>query len=300
MPERFCPNCRERVDDSRYCADCGERLSDTESDEDTGDQPPSDQNATALPPPPPPEDETDPVRRHSPIAEETQSARAAEEPPQAPEVPADHYPGLSPEAEVEVEEMAVGDLPDESVAAGREPGAIPADGQLRCAHCGESAYRDEVLCWACRRRLEEPSALPDVAPQHEGPVAEPASGARTETPPAPTGGAQLPAAGRTQTAAGAAPSGEAITYAWWSFGLGLISVFTCGALGLLGVAAVWMGVLGMRRDAGPMAVAGIALGALGILMLLALVIAAALMLRGSAGAPPDFVSLPTGIFGGVL
>ena len=56
--------------------------------------------------------------------------------------------------------------------------------------------------------------------------------------------------------------------AWWAFGLGLASVFTCGLLGILGPFAIWLGVGANRRGGGPVAVAGIVFGILGTLILI--------------------------------
>ncbi|MFO8078668.1 MAG: hypothetical protein R6V07_00055, partial [Armatimonadota bacterium] len=102
-----------------------------------------------------------------------------------------------------------------------------------------------------------------------------------------------PAATRRQEEAGGEPSGDVMSYAWWSFGLGLLSVFTCGILGLLGIASLWLGISAARRNAGPVAIAGAVFGAIGILMLLAWVIALAIMMPEMMRNGPTHIMLPT-------
>jgi hypothetical protein len=84
-----------------------------------------------------------------------------------------------------------------------------------------------------------------------------------------------------------------MSYAWWSFGLGLLSVFTCGVLGLLGIASLWLGISAARRDGGPVAIAGAVFGAIGLLMLLAWVVALAIAMpemMGPGGPTHIFIS----------
>jgi hypothetical protein len=69
-----------------------------------------------------------------------------------------------------------------------------------------------------------------------------------------------------------------MAYAWWSFGLGLLSVFSCGLLGLVGIASIWLGLIAHRRNAGPVAIAGVVAGVIGLLMLLAWAVAMVVMM----------------------
>lgn len=283
MPERFCPNCREPAGDARYCPECGEHLAEAEGAEDSGDMTSPPVDRSKLPPPPPPEDEP-------PVP----SREVDDVPDREPSDEEFAPPEMRRESEI-TEEPAAEEASDRAY----EPGPVPADGQLRCGHCGETAYKGEVVCWACGRRLDESHEETQVAEPEEGPVAEPESGARVVQEEAePPSAERVPVTARPQAPAGEEPSAEATAYAWWSFGLGLMSVLTCGFLGLLGVAAIWLGVMGARKDAGPMAVAGMVLGALGLVMLLALIVAAVLMLRGGTGVPPGYVLLPFGFYGG--
>jgi hypothetical protein len=168
---------------------------------------------------------------------------------------------------------------------------------LRCPNCGEAVYEADRVCWNCSRRLE-PVAVEEPA---EAPPkgAEPASGAPAAVP-APAREPQAaaprqapPAATRHREEGGGEPSGDAMSYAWWSFGLGLLSVFTCGILGLLGIASLWLGVSAARRNAGPVAITGAVFGAIGLLMLLAWVIALAIMMPEMMRNGPTHIMLPT-------
>lgn len=149
----------------------------------------------------------------------------------------------------------------------------------RCPHCGEALYPDERVCWACGRPVDVPEAP------------EPAEGPRPEAPgPGEPGGvpqrggpaAEGPPAEAAQPARPAAPEvpDEVMALAWWSLGLGLAGVFTCGALGLLGVVAIWLGIRALNRGAGWVAVVGIVFGALGTLMFIGWAIALVAMLPG--------------------
>ncbi len=270
MPERFCPNCGEPVGDARFCPNCGEPLDAApEAEEPEPETPPSSQDAE--PPPPPPEEEAPPA---------TEDDLGV-----APDELESHGPHQEPEV--------AGETPLEQAAEDiRQSEAVAADGQRRCPYCGEAVYEGETVCWACKRRIEEPQEPQET---EQGPVAEPEPGAPVARP---SEAAPPSTASRPQAPPGAEPTAEARSYAWWSFGLGLVSVFTCGALGLLGIAAIWLGVIAHRKDAGPMAVAGIVFGALGLLMLLAWIIGLALMLPGWIHSGPTHVLAPFTPWGG--
>ena len=80
--------------------------------------------------------------------------------------------------------------------------------------------------------------------------------------------------------------------AWWAFGLGLASVFTCGLLGILGPFAIWLGVGANRRGGGPVAVAGIVFGILGTLILIVWLLVFALVGYFDV-RPPTHTLLPS-------
>ncbi len=175
---------------------------------------------------------------------------------------------------------------------------IPADGQRRCPHCGEALYSGERVCWHCKRRVDLFEA---VAGEDTGTVTQPLPGAPGPVPSAPSEQAP-PAASRVRPVAAPppvqAPAGpeappDAMATAWWAFGLGLVSVFTCGLLGLLGPVAIWLGISANRRGAGPVAIAGIVFGALGTLVILAFAIALLIGMLMSAQMVPSHVLLPT-------
>lgn len=293
MPERFCPNCRESVGDARYCPECGEHIPRADEADESGEtEPTSPADQSTLLPPPPPEDEASP-----PPADPDEERDGDEAEPEP-------HPEFAPPAEFEQSDLPETPLPEQVAhpvsESPSEPGPPPADGQLRCQYCAESAYKDEVLCWACRRRLEDHAVVQEPSEPVVGAMNQPESGAPMMDPPDASQVDERAAdrLAQAQAQASAQPPSEAVSYAWWSFGLGLISVFTCGALGLLGIAAVWLGVLASRKGAGPMAVAGTVFGALGVLMFLVIVTAAVLLLGGNAGAPPDYVLL-LGVAGGL-
>ncbi|MGC9320522.1 MAG: hypothetical protein ACP5KN_20985, partial [Armatimonadota bacterium] len=155
-----------------------------------------------------------------------------------------------------------------------QEGAVPADGVRRCPHCGEAVYEVEQVCWNCRGRLlpaEQAEPTPTPGAPMTGQPTGPAPAQRPAAPPAPP---------------------EVMSTAWWAFGLGLASVLTCGALGLLGIAAIWLGVSASRRGAGPVAVAGLVFGIVGSILLLAWALGLTLVLSGVMQAPPEYVLNP--------
>ncbi len=152
----------------------------------------------------------------------------------------------------------------------RPRAAFPADGQRRCPHCGEALYRGERVCWRCGRAVEDYAAAVEeppaqtVEPEPAGPVPQPAA-----APPA-----------RGPRPAADAVSPDVAASAWWSFALGLLSVFTCGVLGLLGIPALWLGIVAGRRGGGAVAVAGVVFAVVGLLMLAVWLVAFLLMVSG--------------------
>lgn len=315
MPERTCPNCGTTVEDAKYCPECGEPLTGpAESKPEAGKE-----EAPGMPgPPPPPPPEERPLEEEPPEvagAEESGPDLPPSEPPTAAEpfdAPTARRAGEASEAEgpVTPEDLEPRGPHDDPVVAGATPmqqaaedaraPAAPVDGQLRCPSCGESVYEADRVCWSCSRRLEpaaveEPAEPPPRTPE-EG--AEPASGAPAAVP-APARETQAAprhapsAATRQREEDGGEPSGDVMSYAWWSFGLGLLSVFTCGILGLLGIASLWLGISAARRNAGPVAIAGAVFGVIGILMLLAWVIALAIMMPEMMRNGPTHIMLPT-------
>ncbi len=309
MSQRTCPNCGETVPDGKYCAECGAPLAESE-DASGAEEAREEPSEDALPPPP--EEAGEPVEAEEPAevagAEQSGTDIPPSEPPTAA---APQQPAVS-EGEEEPSE-AVGVSPDElepqgphqepkvagatpmeqATESARAPGP-PLDGQLRCPHCGEAVYEGERVCWNCSRRLEAPEEEPTERPQP--PAGEPASGAPAVGPEQPRSGREdterVSGAARPQERPAAEPSEEAMSYAWWSFGLGLLSVFTCGVLGLLGIAAIWLGISATRRDAGPVAIAGTVFGVMGVLILIAWVIALAIAMPQLLHARPTHVMLP--------
>jgi len=173
---------------------------------------------------------------------------------------------------------------------------IPADGQRRCPHCGEALYSGERVCWSCKRRVDMYEA---AEPADTGPMTQPLPGApgpsptpEQSAPPVEQVRAPVGAGGVQAPAAPEAPP-EVMATAWWSFGLGLVSVFTCGLLGLLGPVAIWLGISANRRGAGPVAIAGIVFGVLGTLVILAVAILLLLAMMMTARMAPSHVLLPT-------
>lgn len=259
MAERTCPSCGKTVPDWNYCAECGEPLPKADGAELAGSDPtPPEPPAAEEPVAPPP----GPSEAPAPI------------PPPPPLPPTAPSPGGAARA-----------------PAPRAPVA-PVDGLARCPDCGEAVYEGERVCWNCSRRLE---AAGEVVEPSGAPVAAPASGAPSVPVTPPLGGVAAAApspAAQPQQPLPRRGSGEAMSYAWWSFGLGLLSVFTCGVLGLLGVAALWLGISAARRDAGPVAIAGAVFGVIGLLMLIAWVIALAVAMPEMMQMQPTHIMIP--------
>jgi hypothetical protein len=63
-----------------------------------------------------------------------------------------------------------------------------------------------------------------------------------------------------------APSQEALTWGYWALGLGIVGLIPCS---ICGPFALWCGLRANRLGAGALGMAGIVLGALGILAMLA-------------------------------
>ena len=179
----------------------------------------------------------------------------------------------------------------------------PPDGQRRCTDCGEALYGVEHVCWNCGRRIDltAPEQLPDssapgLAPQAGAPALAP--------PPPPAPGTPVPSSAEpaishpVQVPVERPVEPEVSAAAWWSFGLGLAAIFTCGLLSILAPIAIWMGVSANRRGGGPVAVAGIVLGVLGTLVLFAWLIALAVALASYVGAGVPSEALLPLAFGG--
>ena len=317
MPERTCPNCGKPTDNANYCPECGEPLmeplpEDTASEE-TVPEKPEEELAEAseaseaaepaeapLPPPPPP------------VAEGAELSGAdlpAGQPPTgaepfAPEAPEEPEPAVTP-GTVEPrgphhEPVVAGATPMQQAAEDARAPAPPIDGQLRCPTCGEAVYASDRVCWNCSRRLEVPEAPAAVEPAGAAPAAAagPESGApapRQVPPGASQATASQPVspAARPQEPISRTASDEAMAYAWWSLGLGLLSVFTCGILGLLGIASLWLGISAARRNAGPVAIAGAVFGAIGLIMLLAWVVGLAIAMPEMMHTRPTHIIVPT-------
>jgi len=190
---------------------------------------------------------------------------------------------------------AEGTPPDESEAAPEaqeqlpsatrveaEPARAPSeavppevgDGQFRCPHCGEALYRGEQVCWNCGRRVEPEEQVAQESPQ---PPATRQVGDRVWRAESPTD--YTP------------PLSQAAMHsAYWSLGLGLASVLTCGVLCFLGPVAVWLGIRAVREGAGPVAVVGLVLGAMGTLLLTVLLAIGIALLFGLPGFSPEFAA----------
>ena len=247
MAERVCPDCGARVNDARFCPDCGRPLTGPEGAEQSGTE------LAAEPPPEP-------------------AAQAEESPPPPPAPPADQpgvsADGLEPQGPHQEPEYA-GATALQHAAADIQRSRVPADGLRRCPDCGEAVYEGERVCWGCSRRL---------LPQQEAPPAGVAGGPPIAGGPAVEPGTLQTRAAEPQEPAAPRASDEAMAYAWWSFGLGLLSVFSCGLLGLVGIASIWLGLIAHRRNAGPVAIAGVVAGVIGLLMLLAWAVAMVVMM----------------------
>lgn len=315
MSERICPNCGEAVSDANFCLECGEPLAPAaDSDEDASEAP-----AGGVPPLPSEEAAaaSEGIGSAEGGAEQSGTDLPASEPPAAPAgegegESAEEPAGESEEEGVVPDEVQARGPHQEPVVAGATPmqqaaedaraPAAPVDGQLRCPDCEEAVYGGERVCWSCSRRLEvgEPQAeagspaearqAPEGGPPASGgPVARQVP-QTASAPDARSGYSEL--AEQPQQRARPEASDEAMSYAWWSFGLGLLSVFTCGILGLLGIASLWLGVSAARRDAGPVAIAGIVFGAIGLLMLLAWIVALAIAMPQMMQSGPTHIILP--------
>lgn len=324
MSERTCPNCGERSEDAKFCPECGERLPVFGADE--GDAPPRPDEADTVessagpPPPPPPVGETLPGEERD-VAEAPDVAGAElsgselppSEPPDAPapfdpdvteraseEFEADEQEALTPETleprGPHHDPIVAGATPMQQAAEDARAPAPPVDGQLRCPNCHEAVYEGDRVCWACSRALEGPEEPAEPRRAPEGPPGgPPSSGAPVERSayvrPAPEETSRPPEPSRPRPAG--EPSDQVSAYAWWAFGLGLLSVFTCGALGLLGIVAVWLGISSARRDGGPIAIAGAIFGVIGLLMLLAWLIGFAIVMPEMTRPSPMHIMLPT-------
>jgi hypothetical protein len=313
MPERTCPSCGETVPDAQYCLECGEPLKEPE------DAGPLASEEGAVPPLPSeesPGDQED-AAPGQPGGYEQSGADLppSQEPPRSAEEAAaseEQAPvegrgdGVQPE-ELQArgphqEPVVAGATPMQQAAEDARAPAPPMDGQLRCPDCGEAVYSGERVCWSCSRRLEvgevqteaeepEPGGPPEAA----GPVPRQvptATGGAGGTAPTGQVSGYSTAAEQPQQRTRPEPSDEAMSYAWWSFGLGLLSVFTCGVLGLLGIAALWLGVSAARRDAGPVAIAGAVFGAIGLLMFMGWVVALAVAMPQMMQSAPTHIILP--------
>lgn len=256
MSERTCPHCGKSIiaPDARWCAYCGRELVTEPSVPGTG------AGEVGAPPPP---------------------ATAAPETPQeagGPVAPQPGAPTTSPEP-VPVR------TPASAGGVGGPP--WPSDGLRRCTDCGEALYASEHVCWNCGRRLDLSASEvppPDVTagvPPQTG-AAAPASPAASPSGPAPAP-AGAPPPQPVQVPAEEPVDPEISGTAWWAFGLGLASVFTCGLLSILGPVAIWLGVRANRRGGGALAVAGIVFGILGTLVLVVWLLGLALALMGHLG-----------------
>lgn len=306
MSETTCPNCGKTVPDWKHCARCGHPLTEEARAEQTAAREAEDEDAA------PPEvagaqqsgAETPPSV--PPASEFAPSSEEGPPPPPPPE--GAERPGVTPESVQprgpHQEPVVAGATPIQQAAEdARSPGPA-VDGQARCPNCGEAVYAGERVCWSCSRRLDTAEPTAERQPQPAPGGGPPASGApvsrRAPSEPAAAPRADGPAPQRPPSAAetpqkGPArePSSEAVSYAWWSFGLGLLSVFTCGVLGLLGIASLWLGISSARRDGGAVAIAGAVFGAIGLLMLLAWIIALAIVMPGMMRPGPTHIILPT-------
>jgi uncharacterized Zn finger protein (UPF0148 family) len=183
---------------------------------------------------------------------------AAEPQPASPEQPAPQPPRAQPVREPPPPEAPAGVEPVEPVIEEPVPapevqaaGAPLEDDQVRCPHCGEALYRGEQVCWNCGRRVQTGEEVVEVVPESGAALPAEDRGWQDELP----ADYQAP------------PPQEAMTTAYWALGLGLASVLTCGVFAFLGPFALWLGIRATREGAGPIAVAGLVLGALGTLML---------------------------------
>lgn len=183
------------------------------------------------------------------------------------------------------------------------PTAALADGQIRCPHCGEALYAGEQVCWNCGKRVDDPVAASAEAttPAATAPPAVPATPAAAPLPPAMApvtaapqpppqlGWDELPRAEDKP-----APSAEAMRLSYWSLGLGLAALLTCGALSILGPIALWLGAKARREGGDTVATVGFVLGIIGTVVFVIVAIAVVLMIIGvmvgssQSLAPPNW------------
>jgi len=289
MEERTCPSCGMRFtpDEKGKCPNCGRHVEPSpdavSSPEErapllvAGEPAPP---RAEMPEPPPAPPAPPPIS----ATDESAGPAAAPEPP-VPEAGGPHAGTEQP-----------GTPPPEPPAppAPPMPGPPLADGQFRCPHCGEALYRGEQVCWSCGKRVDEaPEPAPDV------PVTEPVTGRPEPAPePAVLGWEELPRPKEPEP-----PSPEVMRMAYWSLGLGLASMLTCGALSIVTPIALWLGIKSTREGAGPVGVMGLVLGAMGTLALLVLLVVGALMLIGVAvggGAGTTEVLAPDGLLDAIV
>lgn len=218
-----------------------------------------------------------------PPADQAEAAAAGPEPPapEPPLVPAPPEPA-EPPAEASRSWRGAPSPPAEEaqpLPAAPEPAAplSAQDGQFRCPHCGEALYAGEQVCWNCGRRVETGERVAEAVPQPGAPAPVQERGWRAEMPPG----------YRTSPPQGAMRS------AYWSLGLGLASALTCGLFCFLGPFALWLGIRATREGAGPVAVVGLVLGALGTLWL---AMALAWFILALLGFGPEFASAVSGAY----
>ena len=180
------------------------------------------------------------------------------------EAPSATVPGEPLPAVTEMQPPAVPAAPPPAVPPVAPPAPPPmptptaelVDGQIRCPHCGEALYAGEQVCWSCGKRVDDPvagteaAAAPVDTPQAPPvglapPALEPVTAA--PEPPPELGWDELPRAEDKP-----APSAEAMRLSYWSLGLGLAALLTCGALSILApivfmvvVAVVVIMIIGM-------------------------------------------------------
>ncbi len=248
-------------------------------------------------------------------AEPTPEAPTPEAP--APEAPTPEAPTPPPSVlpEEPVPALTATPAPPAAPPPVTPPASPPvlADGQSRCPHCGEAVYAGEQVCWNCSKRVEDPIA---AAPPLTGAVAPPPTGAGTAARPplpappppplpvAPT--TMVPPAGPVTAgpepvklgwddappADETPPPPEALRLAYWSLGLGLAAILTCGILSIVGPIALWLGIRATREEAGPIGVAGLVLGALATLVFLVVGVAVIIMFAAAASSLPSESLLP--------
>ncbi len=138
----------------------------------------------------------------------------------------------------------------------------------RCPHCGREYVDDGLMtiCPGCQRELPppEPPKRPETQPagasaedqreQPSGPAAPPVSPGPPPPPPVP------PPVLSTE------PTPAALNLAYWALGLGIAGILCCSPLGPV---ALWLGIKANKEGAGGTAVAGIVLGAVSTLWLVA-------------------------------